>query len=149
MSTSLESALFTTLAAVIEAAEEDDPLFEVELLATVYDVPTKARVIRIGDSNSDLAPQSGGEVDEYDVLSRLEILSRVEDETSEAYIAAREDVRAMTFAVAQVLFDNPTLSNQIHDSRILGGTRGWGNLKTVRHAAANLHLIANETGAVG
>jgi hypothetical protein len=145
--TSLESALYTVLAASIDAAEEDAPLFEVELLATVYEPVTQARAIRIGDSNSDFAPASGGAVEEWDVLSRIEILSRPEGETPEAYIAARENVRAMTIAVAQALFDNPTLSGGVGDSRILGGLRGWGSLNTQRTAVANLHVIGNETGA--
>lgn len=146
--TSLETALYTVLAAAIEAAEEDETLFEVELLATVYEPVTEARAIRIGDTNADFAPASGGAVEEWDVLGRIEILSRPTDETPEDFIAAREDVRSMSIVVAQVLFDNPTLSGGVSDSRILGGTRGWGNLKTQRYAAANLHLIANETGAV-
>ena len=145
--TSFESALYTTIAAAIDVAEEGGALFEVELLATVYEPVNEARAIRIGDTNADFAPASGGVVEEWDVLGRIEILSRPADDTPEAFIAAREDVRNLSLAVAQILFDNPTLSGGVSDSRILGGTRGWGNLKTQRHAAANLHLIANETGA--
>jgi hypothetical protein len=145
--TSLETALYTVLLAAIEGAQEEDVLFGVEVLATVYDVPSKPRAIRIGDTNFDLSPVSGGAVEEFDVLGRVEILSPPEGDAPEDFVAAREDRRNMTLAVAQVLFDNPTLGGGVHDSRILGGVGGWGNLKGQRTAVANVHVIANETGA--
>jgi len=145
---SVETGLYMALAAAIESAVAGEPLFEVELMATVYAVPLKPRAIRIGDTNADLAPGPGGSVEELDVLGKVEILSQVTDDTPEAYISAREDVRAMEIATAQVFIDDPTMAGAVNDSRILGGTRGWGNLKGSRHAVAELYVIANQTGAV-
>ena len=148
MSISIETALFNALKAAIEAAEEDDPLFEVELKSSIYDPFSETKVIRIGDSNADLAPESGGAVQEFDVLGQVEILAKPGGDSPDDYNDAREMVRLMTIAVAQVLVDDPTLNGGVHDSRILGGVRAWGNYKGQRHAAAKLNLIANETGAV-
>jgi hypothetical protein len=145
--TNLETALYLIAKAAIDAAAEDAALFQVELLSTVYAPATKARAIRIGDSNADYSPLSGGQIEEFDVLGNLEILSRPEDDTPDAYVAAREDARAIALALAKVLFDDGTLGGRVQDSRILGGVSGWGSVKTQVHRIVRLHLIANETGA--
>lgn len=146
---SLETALYTVLNAAIAAAEDGDVLFKAELHQTVYEPITKTFGVRIGDTNCDLAPGPGGAIDEWDILGVVQLFARVEDDTAAAVIAAREKVRALEMAVSQVLVDDPTLGNAINDCRILGGERGWGNVQGQRHAAANIHVIANETGKLG
>jgi len=145
---SVETALYTVLAAAIDDAEEDDALFESELHATLYERITKPFGVRIGDADFDLSPAPGGPIEEFDILGMIQIYARADSEDPEQLTAAREKVRLMAIAVAQVLFDDVTLGGMVHDSRILGGTRGWANVQTVRHAVAELHLIANETGVV-
>jgi hypothetical protein len=146
--TSLETALYEVLKAAIDAAAGGDTLFEVELLASVYDPATTGRAIRIGDSNFDLAPAPGGAMEELDVLGNVEILSRPEDDTPAAFVAAREDGRVLALAVGQALFDDPTLGGRVQDSRILGGVAGWGSLRTEKYRVVRLHVIGNETGAL-
>lgn len=145
---SVESALYTVLAAAIAAAEDGDALFEAELHATMYEEITRPFGVRIGDASFDLSPGPGGAVQEFDVLGMLQIFARVDAPEPALIIAAREKVRAIVIAVAQVLFDdeNVTLGGEVNDSRILGGQCGWANVGTVRHSVATLHLIANETG---
>ena len=144
---SVETALYEVLAAAIEAAEEDTPLFAAELHATLYDRISKPFGVRIGDGSFDLAPGPGGEIAEFDVLATVQIFARADSETPAVITAAREKVRDLVIAVAQVLFDDVTLGGAVNDSRILGGQRGWANVQSVRHAVAELHLIADESGA--
>lgn len=144
---SIESAIYTVLAAAIAAAADDDALFEAELHDTMYEEITKPFGVRIGDAAFDLAPGPGGVVEEYDVLGKVQIFARVENDTPEAKAAAREKVRAIGLRVAGVLFENVTLGGETNDSRILGGQRDWANVQTVKHAVQMLYLIANETGA--
>jgi hypothetical protein len=145
--TNLETALYLVVKAAIDAAEEGDALFGVELLKTVYEPATTRRAIRIGDSNADYSPLSGGQIEEFDVIGNLEILSQPEDDSGDAFVAVREDARALALSVAQLVFDDVTLGDRVQDSRILGGVSGWGNLRAQVHRIVRLHVIANETGA--
>ena len=145
---SVETGLYNTLETAIADAEEGDALFDAELHNTLYERITKEYGVRIGDANFDLSPAPGGAIEEWDVLGMIQIFAQAGEDPAKQ-IAAREKVRALVIAVAQVLFDNVTLGGAVNDSRILGGQRGWANVQTVRHAVADLHLIANETGALG
>jgi hypothetical protein len=146
---SAETAMYTVLAATIAAAGEDEALFESELHQTLYERITKPFGVRVGDAHFDLSPGPGGPVDEFDLISKVQIFARPSDaENPQAQIDAREKVRAMTIAVAEVLTVDPTLSGAINDCRILGAHRGWANVQGVRHAVAELVWIANETGQV-
>jgi hypothetical protein len=149
--TSLESALYTVLAAAIAAAvaDEDNALHGVALHQSPYEAYPENYGIRIGDSNCDLAPGPDGPVEEWDVIGRLECFAKVVNaDSASELVAARAKVRAMGIAVAEVLIADPTLGGGVHDSRILGGERGWPNVQTERRAGMHLHIIANETGAV-
>lgn len=145
MTVSVEAAVHSALAAAIAAAEAGDALFEAELHETLYEPITKPFGVRVGDASSDLEPASGGAVEEFDVLGMVQVFARAAKDSE--VTAAREKVRALTIAVAQLFFDDTTLGGAVSDSRVLGGQRGWASVKTVRHAVATLHLIANETGA--
>lgn len=145
---SVETALYTVLAAAIAAAEPGDPLFEAEVHATLYERITKPFGVRIGDASFDLSPAPGGAIEEFDILGMVQIFARADSDNPAVITAARERVREMVIAVAQLLFDDVTLGGEVNDSRILGGQRGWANVQTIRHSVAELHLIANETGAV-
>jgi len=144
---SVETAIYTALAAAIAAAAEGEALFAAELHNTIYEPITKPFGLRVGDTNCDLAPGPGGPVEEWDVLGMVQIFALVNGDTAEAQIAAREKVRALGLKTAEVLLADTTLGHTVNDSRILGGERGWANVQGSRYAAAHLHLIANETGA--
>lgn len=139
----LEDALFNVLQAAVAAADESDALYGVTVLPTWYDRIEQPAVIRVGDAESDPAPDyPDGGTNELDIVVPLQLVVCAGAEQPQA---ARDRLQAMQLAVATIINDNPNLSGAVCDCRLLRMRRGWGSVKTVLHAVGVVPVLANAT----
>jgi hypothetical protein len=128
-------------------ADEDDLLFELEILDSPYATITKDFGVQVDDANSDLAPTPGGDdLEEFDADLILVVYSRVDGPDYSDRKAARTRAIALGKRLGQLFLTDPTMNSRVQDSRVLRCSRGWVNIKSVPYAIVNVPLIVNETG---
>lgn len=142
-----EVALYEFLKETIEAADSASPLFEVALHDTFFQQLTEDVAIRIGDTESQIAPLPGAEeAQEFDARITMVIYSRIPKEEWDSRAAYRDQVNRISRALTLLIYNDPRLNLRVNDCRVLGSRRGYDSINTDRFAVANLDLILNETG---
>jgi hypothetical protein len=145
----IEDRTIAFLREQVEAIEdEDDLLFELEVLDSPYALITKAYGVSVDDGDSDFAPTPGAEdVEEFDGRLTLVVYSRVDGPNYEDRKASRTRAVNCAAKLAMLFLIDPTMNDRVNDSRVLRCLRGWANYSSEPYAIANVPLIVNETGA--
>lgn len=144
---SIENAIYEELDSAIENAENTSALFDAELHDTLYARVTKPFGVRIGDVDAELAPSAGGaEVEEFNAGLPIQCFARVQGDTASARAAARNKVTAIAHEVANIFFNDPTLTGKVRDAIVIGVERGWAQVQAAPYAVAVLSVLVNGTG---
>lgn len=148
MNEPVEDKTFDFLEESINAAVSGETLFELELHDTIFQKINNDAGIRIGDAESDFAPNQGDELQEYDAILTLVIYSKILGANKTERSAARKRAFEISRAVAKLFFDDFRMNNRVCDSRVLTAVRGWDSLNSAPYAVVNMPIVFNESGAI-
>lgn len=143
----IEDAIDEFIAEAIDAAQEGDTLFGVDLHDTVYLKITKDDGVRIGDCESSVALKAGGEPEEFDADVTLVFYSRVVGQDKSNRKSARNKARAIALSVAGLLLNDSSMGGRVRDCIIGRLKRGYDSLTDAdSYAVGNLPITVNATG---
>lgn len=138
MTDSPEKILFDFLTES-KAADPLGVINEFDLKATVYKFADQC--IRIGNCESEFSPSRGGEIDEFNADTHVQILAKVADvDLESSWVDARESARAAGIETVKFIFDDPTLGDRRCSATILRGFRGWSRVQTAYYATVIIPL---------
>jgi hypothetical protein len=131
-----------------DAADDDTPLFEVEVLPSEFGKITKVKCIQVGPCTSKFAPLPGAAaMSEFDVRLTLIFVRRVAArDDPESYDSALEDVEVMAAEVARLLFGDSTMTGRVVDNETGDFPRMITQLDGHPHAIGNLQVFLNVIG---
>ena len=116
----VEVLVFDFLSEQIGLAVYGDVLYEIDLHDTVYQSikANRPRGIRISDAISELAPEPGGSLKEFNADVHVVCFAAVEGTDKKMRQEALNAVFAIQNAVVQLFYNNQSLGDRICDLRI-------------------------------
>ena len=143
----IEDHVYNFIKEAVAAAAPESPLAGVEVHDTVYREIEQETCIRVGDGDSDLAPNPGATaMQEFDGVVPLVVLSLLTGADRSARQACRSRMIDLSKALAMVFMEDPTMGGRVNDSRVTRWPRGWDNISSRVYSVSNAALLVNETG---
>jgi len=148
MSEPVENLTFTFLEEKLNAAQNGEILFGLDLHDTIWKKIENDNGVRIGDAESDFAPNVENLLQEFDAVLTLVCFAKILGTNKSERAEARKKVFQISQAVAQLFHDDHTMSGRVCDSRILGAVRGWDSINSHPYAVVNMPIVFNESGEI-
>lgn len=148
MSEPVENLIFAFLEEKFNETHEGDILFGIDLHDTVFKKIEKDNGVRIGDAESEFAPNVENQLQEFDAVLTVVCFAKILGANKTERAEARKKVFQISQAVAQLFHEDHTMSGRVCDSRILGAVRGWDSLNSHPYAVVNMPIVFNESGEI-
>ena len=144
----IEIKVFDFFDELVTAAVSGDPLFGVQLHDTVYQTITKTgsrvtdRVIRISEVDSEMVP-CGLDWEEKDAHLILVLAARIQGADKTERQDALSDVVNLFQVVAELIDNDRTLGDRVHDLQAEKASRGYDVFDGDPYAVVNIPLLIN------
>ncbi len=146
MSKPVELLVYEFLKASIEASVPGSVLYPLELHDTVYQTITKPFGIRVSDAVSDLMPDTGGGLKEFDADVHVVCFAKVEGVNQKQRAAAVQAVFDIQRAVIQLFVDTQDLGGRVCDVIWKKTPRSYDVFDGKPYAVALIPLVINPSG---
>lgn len=141
-----ESLVYEFIAGLVEAADEDTDLFELEVHDTVFQKITQEAGIRVADGTSTLSPGPGGAMKEFDADVEVVVFVRIPKETPKSRLESRDRAFTITAALVAAIVASNTLGNRVCDCTVWPVARGYDNYNSAAYAVVSIPLVINSSG---